>query len=450
MASRRADLDATIAWLRRLPRTEAVRRAGQELRAGTLLPADLDLAVFFAAAQDIRPDIAQFNHAALVMRSVRALGAFAPADSAALRRLWCVDVYKHDAEADVARGDWVLAPAAARDWDAARAERELIAACEAFDADAGDVALAALCATAGGQHAFTVLLPYGMRDQSNIGHKAIFTAAAARLLPAVDWRHADLVLRPVLRSCLGFARKDRAAEFADNRKRALALGNDAGKVTDAGAERELLAVLRTGSAADTSAAMAARLSAGHDAQTLWDVAVTAACEIVLEFPGAGPLHAFTATNALRTLHGVADAANGRLALLQVAAWLALFRSSAKGKVDAPLRADSLTPAELPKGDDALLQAFGSTTDAPTLRQRRLASFAATPASLQQAHADLARHAATRAADVHEVKCTTAVLEELRRCRPGVQPLLLATAAVHAPDPLRPLDPGLAALAEMLQ
>src|SRR5207302_11409318 len=76
-----------------------------------------------------------------------------------------------------------------------RARAEFVRAMDAWDADAADVAVAALCRSAGAAEVMEPLFRYGLRDQRNIGHKAIFAMQCWRTLQAIGWQHAEPVLR---------------------------------------------------------------------------------------------------------------------------------------------------------------------------------------------------------------------------------------------------------------
>src|SRR5262249_6133117 len=140
-------------------------------------------AVGVAAALEIRPDIARFNHVVLATHSVRLQLEHAEADAQDLRVLWLVDKLKQDQALD-ATDDWRQAPlpATAPARTVAAATQALQRALDDWQPDAAEQAVADLCAAAGAPATFAVLRPYGVRCQANLGHKAIYAAATQDML----------------------------------------------------------------------------------------------------------------------------------------------------------------------------------------------------------------------------------------------------------------------------
>ena len=66
---------------------------------------------------------------------------------------------------------------------------------DAWDADAADAAVAGLCRASGAAETMEPFWRYAVRDQRDIGHKAIFAAQCWRTLQAIGWQHAEPVLR---------------------------------------------------------------------------------------------------------------------------------------------------------------------------------------------------------------------------------------------------------------
>ncbi len=69
---------------------------------------------------------------------------------------------------------------------------------EAWDAEAADAAIAALCRSSGAAETMEALWRVAVRDQRNIGHKAIFAAQSWRTLQTIGWEHAEPVLRSLV------------------------------------------------------------------------------------------------------------------------------------------------------------------------------------------------------------------------------------------------------------
>ena len=125
-------------------------------------------------------------HAVLVMNSAHLLGQTAAVDDRLLPMFWALDNFKNSQAQDVKEGDWTLTKVdEAHLPPPGRAKAELVRAMEAWDADAADAAVAALCRTAGAAEAMEPFWRYGVLDQRNIGHKAIFAMQCWRTLQAV-------------------------------------------------------------------------------------------------------------------------------------------------------------------------------------------------------------------------------------------------------------------------
>lgn len=427
-------------WLAKTPVKAAVARAASELRAG-LTPDALLLAIVLAATPGLRPDVPRFNHVSLVAAALRHLVRVLPARLAPLPCLWAVQ-YLHDELAIDAQnkvGDWQLPAAQPRDWSVPRASRELVQGLDAWDAEATDAAVTTLVARVGGPRTLELLLPYGMRDQGSIGHKAIFTAAVLEAIPDLDAAHAGSLLRPLAQSYFGLGRSEREADFVPNRRRCDAC-TMAGSDRDPAGEAAVFAAVRTGSPEDAAAAVAARLAAGHDPAALWDAMTSVAVDLVLCQPGFASLHALTTVCSLQTLQRAQASALGTLAplpLLQAAAWLPRFRGApgagTTGVTLATLQHEG-EPGAAGTGDpdvDPLLAAFGAADDPIADRQLRVA---ASPVERAEAMAtSLARHVAERAEDVHEWKLAVAVITQLHRTQANVRTGLLAAGFARMPS-----------------
>src|SRR4029079_11996531 len=82
---------------------------------------------------------------------------------------------------------------------AEKAAVEFHEAMQRFDYERSERARIALARGSGSQQAMQQLLPYGCRDVSLIGHRAISVNNCARILETVGWQHAEPVLRFVVR-----------------------------------------------------------------------------------------------------------------------------------------------------------------------------------------------------------------------------------------------------------
>ena len=100
-----------------------------------------------------------------------ALGGQTAAESdRLLPLLWALDNFKASQAKDIEEGDWTLGKVdEARLPGPGRARAEFVRAMEAWDADAADASIAALCRTSGAAETMEPLWRLGVRDQRNIG-----------------------------------------------------------------------------------------------------------------------------------------------------------------------------------------------------------------------------------------------------------------------------------------
>ena len=114
---------------------------------------------------------------------------------------------------------------------------------DAWDADAADVAIAALCRSAGAAEVMEPLYRYGIRDQRNIGHKAIFAAQSWRTLQTIGWANAEPVLRSLAYGILdlqGDSNREPVGPYVANLELARTIGPDwtRGQARPAGCSQE--------------------------------------------------------------------------------------------------------------------------------------------------------------------------------------------------------------------
>ena len=205
-----------------------------------------------------------------------------------------------------------------------RAQEEFVRAMEVWDAEAADAAIAALCRSSGAAATMEPLWRFAVRDQRNIGHKAIFAAQSWRTLQTIGWEHAEPVLRSLVFGMLDLQGDTPPApvgpyeanlENAAKIRQDWAIGRD-----DPGATEALLQAIRQATPEAASAEAVKLLNAGVSPGSLWDAAVLSACELLMHNPGILTLHATTATNALHyTYTASGDDTTRRLALFRPSA-----------------------------------------------------------------------------------------------------------------------------------
>ena len=192
----RPEIEPVVRWIEETPRERALEVAIAQLKEG-LSYRDLLAGLFLAGIRNIKPRPVGFKfHAVMVINSAHLLGQTAAVNDRLLPLLWALDNFKRSQEQDIKEGDWTLGKV-----DEARLPRpdqaraEFVRAMEAWDADAADTAVAALCRDSGAVETMEPLWRFGVRDQRDIGHKAIFTAQTWRTLQAIGWQHAEPCLR---------------------------------------------------------------------------------------------------------------------------------------------------------------------------------------------------------------------------------------------------------------
>ena len=332
----RPEIEPVVRWIEETPRDKILDTAIGHLKAG-LSYRELMAGLFLAGIRNIKPRPVGFKfHAVMVIHSAHLLGQTADVNERLLPMLWALDEFKASQSADVREGDWTLANVDETHLPKpSQAKAEFVKAMEAWDADAADAATASLCRSAGAAEVMEPFWRYAIRDQRNIGHKAIFAAQSWRTLQTIGWPNAE----PVLRS-LAFGILDREGDQGRNSvgpyDANLALSKTINEnwtrgKPDPSATLALVQALRTAKPEAASADVAALLNRGVSPDSLWDGVLMAGSELLLRKPGIIALHAMTSANALHFIFGASgDDTTRKLALLQAAGWLALFRDAIGG------------------------------------------------------------------------------------------------------------------------
>ena len=286
----RPEIEPVVRWIEETPQDRALEVAIGHLKDG-LSYRDLLAGLFLAGIRNVKPRPVGFKfHAVMVMNSAHLLGQTAAAPDRLLPMLWALDNFKKSQAQDIKEGDWTLNKV-----DEARlprpdqAKAEFIRAMDAWDADAADVAIAALCRTRGAAEVMEPLYRFGIRDQRNIGHKPIFTMQCWRTLQAIGWQHAEPVLRSLVYGQLDLMNDSRGVSvgpYEANLENARKIRDDwqTGK-PDPSATRALLETLRQASPEGASAEAVTLLNRGIAAESLWDAVILAANETLMRSPG---------------------------------------------------------------------------------------------------------------------------------------------------------------------
>jgi hypothetical protein len=256
-----------------------------------------------------------------------------------------------------------------------------------------------------------------VRDQRNIGHKAIFAAQSWRTLQSIGWEHAEPVLRSLVFGMLDLqgdsnprpigpyeANLENAARVREDWQ----LGRD-----DPAATQTLLQAMREASPEAASAEAQKLLNQGISPGSIWDAVVLSACELLMQSPGIIALHATTATNALHYIFTASgDDLTRRLALLQAVGWQPMYRGRAKP--DSRLRIDTIKPSgesSLSSNDEAVAEIFTAINDDRKKAGGKTLAYLARGGSADLVFDTARRMIFHKGRDSHDYKYGAAVWEE---------------------------------------
>jgi hypothetical protein len=414
----RPEIEPIVRLIEETPRERSIETAVIQLKKG-LSYKNLLAGLFLAGIRNIKPRPVGFKfHAVMVINSAHVLGQASAVTQRLLPLLWALDNFKASQAQDVKEGDWVLAPAdECRLPKIHQAREEFIRAMEVWDPEAADGAIAALCRSSGAAHTMEPLWRMAVRDQRNIGHKAIFAAQSWRTLQTIGWEHAEPVLRSLVFGMLDLQGDTRPRpvgpyetnlELAPKIRQEWQVGRE-----DPSATKALLQVIRQATPEAASAEVVKMLDKGVSPGSLWDAAVLASCELLMHAPGILALHATTSTNALHYIYTASgDDLTRRLALLQAVGWQPLFRG--RTTLTDGDGIDALAPGATPlstHGDEAVGEIFATINE-----DRKKAGAKAMSYLGQGGSTDLVFDAARRlifhkGRDSHDYKYGAALWEE---------------------------------------
>ncbi len=449
MVSFRPEIEPIVQWIEKTPRDKIIEVAMGKLQNG--LPyRDFVAGIFLAGIRNIKPRPVGFKfHAVMVIQSAHALGQWSPLKEAVVPMLWALDNFKDSQERDLREGDWSLGPVEEsrlpKSWQAKEAFRT---AMDAWDAAGTDVAVAAMCRSHGSAEVMEEFWRYAIRDQQNIGHKAIFTAHAWRTLEVIGWQHAE----PVLRS-LAFGLLDRqgrpGTDVVGPYQTSLELARQFPKSWRTGSVEPKVSLtvldeLRDASAEASAKNVLQQINAGVDPRMIWDGILLACNELLLRKPGIIALHAVTSANALHYIYQAAlDEETRKLAMVQAAGWVGMFRASLgdASKFNLNQLAHAATTNDPASTLQDILKTLG--TDRQQAAQKTMAYLQAgqSPASIFDAARKLVF---AKGDDSHDFKFAVAAWEEASQASsPQVRALLTAAMMGHLPPGGSPDNPLMA-------
>lgn len=405
----------------------------EPLLAGGLPWEDLQGALFFAGIHEIRPRPVGFKlHAVLVAESVFQLAEASPPHERLLAVLWNLDDVKASQEQDVREGDWTLsAPPQVSFSGEEAAVRELVASLEEWDDERADRAVVGALPFLGRTGLFELLWPFAIRDFQNLGHKPIFASHVERVIARVGARRAAPAVRSLVYGLLDGGGGSTAAEFqgslrAARKIRAGWTGGERAPERSLGIAR----AIRGATPAQAREIVVSALNEGLDPATVWDGIRLAATDLFARRPGLLPVHPTTVSSALYYIFGTTRIdSTRRLALLQAASWLPLFRDTLSQRVGFSMERGGIDPlleeAELePVGVDEL---FAS----PSLDGAR--ACLASHGTLEPYAAALRTHLIRGVREHHQPKYTAAILEDVQSADARWHTALMAPALQYLPS-----------------
>lgn len=433
------DIEPLVRLLEETPRERVLEEVAHKIRRGVTYP-EVVSALFLAGVRNIQPRPVGFKfHAVLVVNSAHLASVASPDSDRWLPIFWAIDQFKASQARDVHEGDWAMGVV---DESAVppshQARKALIDAMESWDEAAADAAITGMVRTAGADEIYEVLARYGARDFREIGHKEIFLANSVRLLEVIGWHHAEPILRSVVYAMLDRLGDDNPAKSdlpADRpyRRSLERLGEIKTGWLDgkpsADATREMLKVVRDGSAIDATAKVVELLNRGVAPQSIWDGIFDGAGELLIRQPGILALHATTFTNATHySWQHCRDEEARKVLLLQNAAFMPLFRGNSK---DKGIHIDALEPVQpVKEGPEAIEEIFTDISKDKLTAAKKILGYLKTNSD-PKPFADAARRLIfLKGRDSHDYKYASAVMEDYKAMAPQWRDRYLAASAFY--------------------
>jgi hypothetical protein len=321
---------------------------------------------------------------------------------------------------------------------ASDANARLLEALEAWDAPAAEAAIVALHAAGGREAVIGPLLRYALRNQHQLGHRAIWVVYAVRCMDALGWGCAPWVLRSLVRAINSNRHISSVAAFPLSLARVAevpaAEGADDPTVVPA-----ILAVLRVGDASACVDEVLKRLAAGASRRTIWTAFAIAAVELSVRAQESSVgVHELDAINALHHLSALTrDRDIAAAALLQGAAWHPEFRAELSGKtIRFPDNLDAVTPAS--GAPPTLAEAFAAVAANRIEGTRKLVSFLDAGGRVEEVVAAYTAMILERASgDEHHYKFNVALFEEIEAALPEYRKALILGITLRGPTSISP-------------
>jgi hypothetical protein len=420
------DVEPLVRLIESSARDRVIEAVAERIRNGSTNYQHVLAALMLAGVRGIqpRPAVGFKFHAVLVVNSAHLASQAAADRDRWLPLFWSLDNFKGAQERNARESnDWRLAPPDDGNLPAPEfAARRLREGLEAWDEEASDRAAAQLVRRASLNDVYEILWHYGARDFRDIGHKAIYVANSYRTLQTIGWRHAEPIIRSLVYALLrrnagnpADNNYDEDRHGRDNLRRLTRIRPDWSRGrTVAAATTDLLATLRTASAAEASDAIVANLNDRVDPQCLWDALFLFSGECLMRQPGIVGLHTMTTINALHFGFQTSSSdATRRFLLLQAAAFLPLFRAAmtGRGQVRDDIRIDTLEPAAVRDLPTVEMIFDDISRNRETAARKTLALLQGDRSQLSAIHAMARRLVFAKGTDSHDNKYSSAALED---------------------------------------
>ena len=434
-----ADIEPVVRMIEETARDRLLEATAERIRGGASYN-DLLAALMLAGVRGIKPRPVGFQfHAVLVVNAAHMAAQAGEDRDRWLPLFWALDNFKVSQVRNRDQNNgWMMPPANETQVpSAAQARQRFTDAMDNWDEEGADNAICGLVRTAGASEVIELFWRYGARDFRDIGHKAIFTANAWRTLNTIGWRHAEPVMRSLAFALLQHEGDNPARRDADadrpwrqnlERARRIRTGWQRGTVT-ASVTTDVLAALRTATAAEMSEQVVGMLNMSVDPASVWDGLFLGAAELLMRQPAIQGIHCVTSTNALH--FGYQTSANDetrRMLMLQAASFLTMFRQAMQMNL-ANRRIDTLEPLETQaNGAAAIEEIFANVSrDKVQAARKTLGLLENNAGSAQTVMAAGRRLIFTKGRDSHDYKHSSAALEDFFNTTPAWRNRLLAAS-----------------------
>jgi hypothetical protein len=425
-----AGLEPLVKVIEETPREKLVEEMATRVKKGLAYNETL-AALFLAAVRNVQPRPVGFKfHAVLAINAAHQTALSGPEADRWLPIFWSLDYFKASQAEEKKKTGWTLPAVDESKVPAAdKAKQAFVDAIEKWDVEGVDGPATALARTGNAKDVFELFYRHGIRDFRDIGHKAIYVAGAQRLLEVIGWQHAEPILRSLALALQYYtgespAKGDLGPDQPWKFNKSI-VGNapaswHTGKA-DSVATADLLTVARTADPEAMSKKTLDMLKAGIAPASIWDALFSSGGEILMRRNNILSIHALTTFNAMRYIfeHSGSDETR-RLALLQAAAFVPLFR----GKIEKEVQLDTVRPEEA-----TLEEVFVNVTKDKMAASRKTLGYLRDGGDAKTLAAEARRLIFTKAMDAHDYKFSAAVLEDYALISPGWRDRFLS-ASVH--------------------